>query len=593
MARVESFTKEYLTSLFAAINEQLNSMTTGSGLTQALSNYVTKTMLKNATGSERTVLTEGFDLTGATDEATHLQTVLDSMKPGQILRLMPNIDAAPNADAVISLGKTINLKTGVAIVGPEGGAPAQAYESGMPIKFEVRTGFVGTELFRVDGTAAAVKDIYLSNFSIDGKHRGAGVTGIHTIGLVTNLEIDHVTIRDMSGNGVWAESSTATSTSPKMWRFNRVMSESHDGWSFLIDGLTDSDFNACQAHTSTLGGFSFAGLGDFRGEALRATWVGGPGFLFANSTRSGNRPWGAGVQFGSLGTDRSNGPGILHTANNINPIVLGTVTLGRDQRNNGVRDDTLAALKVDGGGLPAGPLVIGTLTTMVGYDDSGQDDTMSSPGWAIDSVNSRGISVGSGLLWGVAGQVKRTDATAYITIAPTVVRQVGVRTAPTYVGPYGPATKFSATSATTLGINTAGDRTFTVASGLDFVAGMVVRAASTANPTTAYIEGPIKSYIGTTLVIDGTATRVGTGSPTSWSITAVALTPQVGMATTAYVDAAVSDKTTKTYVDTELGKKASIIAGTGVTPSGRIIASTATNPANQQAGDFVFVVPAA
>lgn len=71
----------------------------------------------------------------------------------------------------------------------------------------------------------------------------------------------------------------------------------------------------------------------------------------------------------------------------------------------------------------------------------------------------------------------------------------------------------TATSSTSNSIGT-GSKTFTVASGLWFVAGQTVTATSGANSMT----GTVTSYSGTTLVLNITST-VGSGTFTSWTIT--------------------------------------------------------------------------
>lgn len=471
----------------------------------------------------KSTLSEGFDLSGATDQADKLQSVLNSMTPGSVFWLTPN---PAGGNSVLSVKKTVTPPAGVTIAGPEGAASIWGYSSGYPVQVSVMSGFVGTAVFKMDAGTGQINDFAFENFAIFGNHQGTSVHGIQAIGTVVNLQAEHMDIRSMSGNGVSCESnSTGT---PKGWRLFRVMSESHDGWSFYIDGLTDSDILACHAHTSTLGGWYLAGLGDSRFTDLRATFVGGPGFMTADCSRSG-RPWGSGVQLNNIGTDRSKGPGLYHTAHNLNPITIGTATFGRDQSNGGTVDDTLSAIKIDGGsGQQAGLLAFDQLTTTVGYDDTGQDDTYSSPGYAIDVANSRGFSVAGGVLWGKINQVKpMTDTVAGtvgpISIDPSVWMATGTRSGLTYLGNRGVALKLRTTSSSTVGVNTAGDRTFVVPQGLDFAYGMGVRAESQANPSTVYVDGTVSAYSGTTLSITPT-TRVGSGSPSAWNIYASILT---------------------------------------------------------------------
>lgn len=110
------------------------------------------------------------------------------------------------------------------------------------------------------------------------------------------------------------------------------------------------------------------------------------------------------------------------------------------------------------------------------------------------------------------------------------------------VGATGPS--YAATSATSRAIGT-GSMSFTTQANLAYVAGMRVRLASAANPTTHYMEGVVTAYSGTslTVTVDNFA---GSGSRADWLIgiagdkgaTGAAATIAVGEVTTVDADVA-------------------------------------------------------
>jgi len=78
---------------------------------------------------------------------------------------------------------------------------------------------------------------------------------------------------------------------------------------------------------------------------------------------------------------------------------------------------------------------------------------------------------------------------------------------------------FQATSTDTETIASSGDITFTLAeTNRAFAPGMLIRAAVTASPGTNYVDGYVKSYSGTTLVMTATSSG-GSGSYSAWTIT--------------------------------------------------------------------------
>jgi hypothetical protein len=475
----------------------------------------TKTGTLRSPGTQRTLLTEGIVVDGSVDQADALEATFATLVAAkQPLWISPN---PTGGRTVIGLSRPITIPSHMQILGDR--AAIWHYDSGSPIAFEALPDFVGSSLFIIPDGAVGIT---LRGFGIHGRDVGTGVHGISATGSVVNVEIDRVTIRDTSGRGLSiVPSGTAHA---KGWRINRLMLESTTGIGGYIDGLTDSDIIFSHAHSNEIGSWYFAGIGDSRFVGLRSTWSKGYGFRFGDSALA-SRPWGAGVQFDDIGTDRSEGPGLWHNAHNLNPITIGTATFGRDHRNAGVVAPEGAAIVVDGSIQTAtatgkaGPLVFGTLTTTVGYDDTGQADAVSTPSYALSVKEAKPVSINGGYLWGRTGQVLSGTGVDEVRLAPAVQRATGTRTSPVHHGGVGVQERLRTTSTSTQGINTAGDRTFTVAAGLDWAPGMTVRAASTAGPSVNYIEGPVKSYVGTTLVIDGTlASRVGSGSLSSWII---------------------------------------------------------------------------
>lgn len=98
---------------------------------------------------------------------------------------------------------------------------------------------------------------------------------------------------------------------------------------------------------------------------------------------------------------------------------------------------------------------------------------------------------------------------AYVTGLPSLMQDAATHFAQGYVG----------TSVTSLTVGT-GTKTLTVEANKLYAAGQPVVIASTANPTTVYMDGRVSSYTASTgvlVVIVGVA--VGSGTLTSWTIT--------------------------------------------------------------------------
>lgn len=89
---------------------------------------------------------------------------------------------------------------------------------------------------------------------------------------------------------------------------------------------------------------------------------------------------------------------------------------------------------------------------------------------------------------------------------------------PGAAGPAGPAS--TGTSTTSLALGT-GTKIFTTQAGLDFIAGLVVRAADQAGPVNKWMQGTVTAYSGTTLTLsvpaDGSSVS-GSGTISAWNI---------------------------------------------------------------------------
>ena len=103
----------------------------------------------------------------------------------------------------------------------------------------------------------------------------------------------------------------------------------------------------------------------------------------------------------------------------------------------------------------------------------------------------------------------------------TALEDAGSATGPTGATGAG----YAATSTTSLSLTSSSSRTFTTQSGLAYSAGARIRAASAANPTTAYMEGVVTSYSGTSLVATMDSS-LGSGTYSDWTINLAGEQPQ-------------------------------------------------------------------
>ena len=97
-------------------------------------------------------------------------------------------------------------------------------------------------------------------------------------------------------------------------------------------------------------------------------------------------------------------------------------------------------------------------------------------------------------------------------------------------GETGPAPQIAATSPSSVVVGSTGTKTFTVPAGLGFAPGMIVKATSTATPTT-YLAGVVTSYTGTTLVLTASESS-GSGTLASWNLTLSGTRGSTGSAAT-------------------------------------------------------------
>lgn len=129
---------------------------------------------------------------------------------------------------------------------------------------------------------------------------------------------------------------------------------------------------------------------------------------------------------------------------------------------------------------PSGTIAVGTVTTGA----AGSPATVTNVGTAEEAILDFGIPQGDQGIQGIQGIQGKS---------------------------------YAATSTSSQTIGSSGTKTFTTQSGLAYQAGTRVRAASTANPTTVWMEGVVTSYSSTTLVFTADKS-LGSGTLTSWTL---------------------------------------------------------------------------
>jgi len=302
----------------------------------------------------------GAVINGTTDDAPAINTLLSTSPAGSVILLPPG-DVAINSPIVVPPGKTLmGMHTNLMKV-------PGLYDPAVRIKPLATFTGAAAILFLdqpTGGYTAISGEQRLMNIMIHGAVGPSGLDGIQAKGNIQNVVMHDVTVRDMTGNGIYT--GVNAGVYPYSWRLHRVMLDNNHGHGAMFQLMTDLTMIDCQAIGNWANGFVLNNLANSQLSSCRAEWNGNHGYYVTGSWGTGTGS--GGMQMSNCGTDRNGWHGVFIDATGNAPIVLSNLMTRRDGRNGGA-----------GGGAYAGvcaaastvPVTIGDWIQYPGTDDNG------------------------------------------------------------------------------------------------------------------------------------------------------------------------------------------------------------------------------
>ncbi len=347
---------------------------------------LTVTGTLNAKGITDWVNGAAFGAVGdsTTNNTPAIQAALNATPMGGVCYL-PAGDYGIAAPLVVAPGKTLMMAHANLMASPPNPAPQL---TDPPCRLKLLPTFTGAAAIvfqdaETGGYPKVSAEQRLIDVMIDGSAVTApAVDGIQAKGNVQNITLRGVTIRYMSGNGIYTDINTATGRFPYSWRLYRIMVDNCKGHGYAFNVMTDITLFDCQAIGNGANGFQLNNMANSHMALCRSEWNGNYGFNFTGDWGTG---WGAGALAATvLSTDRNGWDGIHFDATGTTPFILSSVMLRRDGRNN----------NAGGGGYAAfssinctTPLVITGLTVYPGTDDGGAGTNSPEFGLKITGTN--------------------------------------------------------------------------------------------------------------------------------------------------------------------------------------------------------------
>ncbi|MGW4382008.1 glycosyl hydrolase family 28-related protein [Kitasatospora sp. NPDC004531] len=238
--------------------------------------------------------------------------------------------------------------------------------------------FSGSELIRLEGTGARLRDLVLaSGRALDSQTGGGTVDGLRATGPVKAVRLQNVGIHNFHGYGVRTD--TTADGFPGGWEVSQLSLESNKfgGWRSdntnraAVFSFGDGMFESCEAGHNGGDGWYFAGLGALGFTGVRATWNDGNGFHLTGKCGT--------VGFTECQTDRNRFNGWLLEAPQNAPgyapaphvVTLTGCQASRDGRNDNAAPAGYAGFRITApeGGDPAVPVALTGCATHVAGDD--------------------------------------------------------------------------------------------------------------------------------------------------------------------------------------------------------------------------------
>lgn len=330
----------------------------------------------------------------------------------------------------------ITLHPLVSLVGPHGDQimnPGQ-FTSAASIKPQATfTG--GAVIVLLDqtggGYASTSSEQRISSLTIDGSASAAGVHGIQGGGAITSVTIKDVTIRQVTGKGIYTF--FQNSSQPFSWTFEGVLVDNSAAEGFHLINHTDFTMLDCISIGAGATGYLISNAPNSRMIGCRAEWSDANGIYLTGNFGTGQGS--GGMLINACSTDRNAFNGIIIDALGNGPVnIVGCMTR-RDGRNNNVGGGGYAGIKVLNATMP---VVVSGWTNYVGVDDNGTG--VDSPVYAASATGAASVQIDDSYMHGATSALNDDGTNTILRVGANVVYTTGISSAPVRTVPLAGAT---------------------------------------------------------------------------------------------------------------------------------------------------------
>jgi hypothetical protein len=357
---------------------------------------------------------------GVTDDTAAIQSALNACPVGGRVLLPAGIyrTSAPLVlpPAITLVGSHSNMMVAAGLTNPACYIQPLASFSGVAV--------IRIEDAATGGYSATPAEHRIFDLMIDGSaYTASAIDGIQCKGNVQNVVLRQVTIRYMSGNGLYTD--TDAGAYPYSWRLYSVMVDNCHGHGYALNQMTDITMFDCQAIGCYANGFNLVNLANSQLIGCRAEWNGNYGYYLTGS-------WGSGQGSGALvmsgcSTDRNGWDGLHVDATGTPPFIFDGLMLRRDGRNGGTGGGGYAGFSSHGA---TTPIVLSAVTVFPGVDDNGSGT--SSPQYGISvAAATTSFSLNQAYVQAATQAIFNDGTNIKVLIGPDVVTATGTTAAPT------------------------------------------------------------------------------------------------------------------------------------------------------------------
>ncbi|MEV6399981.1 glycosyl hydrolase family 28-related protein [Streptomyces sp. NPDC051907] len=356
---------------------------------------------------------------GTADDTAEIQAALNACPSGGVVYL-PNGDYRTSAPLVVPPGVTLMM--------PHSNLMLVTGLTDPPCRIRPLAAFTGAAVIRLldaatGGYPAISAEQRLINVMIDGDpYTATNLDGIEAKGNIQNVVMHGVTIRRMSGNGIYTGDNAGVF--PYSWRMYRVMIDNCHAHGYVFNVMTDLTMVDCQAIGNWANGFQLTNLANSQMIGCRAEWNGNYGYHFTGD-------WGTGAGAGALvatgcSTDRNGWDGIRIATDGTPPLVFSGLMLRRDGRNGGAGGGGYAGLACYGASTP---VAVSGLSVFPGVDDNGTGT--SSPQIGVNLQDTTvAFSLDDAYVQAATTPILDDGTNTRVQLGPSIITATGTTAAP-------------------------------------------------------------------------------------------------------------------------------------------------------------------